>query len=50
MYDTWSFHYENNGVNEDADTVSDRGNQWVPLIDEGTNGFDDPIPNVVGTC
>jgi hypothetical protein len=30
VYDTWSFHYENNGVNEDADA----------LIDEGTDGLD----------
>lgn len=31
-YDTWSFHYENNGIDEDGDG----------LFDEGTNGFDDP--------
>jgi hypothetical protein len=31
-YDTWSLHYENNGVNEDIDS----------LTDEGTNGLDDP--------
>ncbi len=31
VYDTWSFHYENNGINEDGDTE----------IDEGTNGLDD---------
>jgi hypothetical protein len=31
VYDTWSFHYENNGVDEDADT----------RIDQGTNGLDD---------
>ncbi len=30
-YDTWSWHYEFNGVNEDGDT----------LTDEGTNGLDD---------
>jgi len=30
-YDTWSTHYERNGVNEDGDA----------LVDEGTNGFDD---------
>ncbi len=45
MYDTWSFHYENDGVNEDAD---DRRHRWqrtdklgTPTIDEGTNGLDD---------
>lgn len=31
VYDTWSFHYENDGLDQDADS----------LIDEGTNGFDD---------
>jgi hypothetical protein len=40
VYDTWSFHYENNGVDEDADGT----------IDQGTNEFDglgryrDPAP------
>ncbi len=38
VFDTWSFHYENNGLNEDNDTDAS-GN---PLIDEGTNGLDDP--------
>jgi len=33
LYDTWSFHYENNGLNEDGDN----------LVDEGTNGFDDDL-------
>jgi len=33
LYDTWSFHYENNGLNEDGDN----------LVDEGTNGFDDNL-------
>jgi prepilin-type N-terminal cleavage/methylation domain-containing protein len=46
VYDTWSFHYENNGVNEDADLIFDAASgQWLPSIDEGTNGFDDRIPN-----
>jgi hypothetical protein len=31
VYDTWSFHYENNGVDDDADSS----------IDEGTNGLED---------
>jgi type II secretory pathway pseudopilin PulG len=48
VYDTWSFHYENNGVNEDNDEVE--GGDWqinngnavgTPSIDEGTNGFED---------
>jgi hypothetical protein len=31
VYDTWSFHYENNGRDDDGDNA----------IDEGTNGIDD---------
>ena len=37
LYDTWSFHYENNGLNEDNGLDEDGDN----LFDEGTNGFDD---------
>jgi type II secretory pathway pseudopilin PulG len=37
-YDTWSFHYETNGIDEDR--VFDDPNSPA-LIDEGTNGFDD---------
>jgi hypothetical protein len=49
VYDTWSFHYENNGINEDRDEIQngvhqtdDGDNLGSPQIDEGTNGFDDP--------
>jgi hypothetical protein len=38
VFDTWSFHYENNGVNEDADTNQNTGQ---PIVDEGTNGIED---------
>lgn len=31
VYDTWSFHYENNGVNEDTPD---------PTVDQGTDGLD----------
>jgi hypothetical protein len=31
VYDTWSFHYENNGLDEDG----------LHGIDQATNGFDD---------
>ena len=31
VYDTWSFHYENDGVDEDDDGK----------VDQGTNGLDD---------
>jgi hypothetical protein len=54
VYDTWSFHYENNGVNEDADEAEDADNdgvatwqlddnngQGTPSIDEATNGLED---------
>jgi hypothetical protein len=46
VYDTWSFHYENDGVNEDNDGVLSGAHQvpittGVPSIDEGTNGLDD---------
>lgn len=45
LYDTWSFHYENNGINDDNDTLA----SGMPLIDEGTNGLDNvghyAIPN-----
>ncbi|MGI9455565.1 MAG: hypothetical protein ACR2NU_03340, partial [Aeoliella sp.] len=36
VYDTWSFHYENDGINQDNDL--DASNN--PAFDEGTNGFD----------
>jgi hypothetical protein len=37
-YDTWSTHYESNGLNEDNLTPGDL------LVDEGTNGSDDSSP------
>lgn len=37
VFDTWSFHYENNGLNEDNDTDANSN----PVIDEGTNGLDE---------
>lgn len=36
-YDTWSFHYENNGLNEDLAEESLTG---ATQVDEGTDGFD----------
>jgi hypothetical protein len=38
VYDTWNFGYENDGVNQDL--AADNGN--TNMVDEGTNGFDDP--------
>ena len=40
VYDTWSFHYENNGLNEDNDYDANNN----PMIDEGTNGLDERDP------
>jgi hypothetical protein len=42
VYDTWSFHYENNGVNDDQ--LRSDGNTWQVVdndVDEGTNGMED---------
>jgi hypothetical protein len=36
VYDTWSTHYESNGMNEDSD-VDGAGD---PLVDEGSDGLD----------
>jgi hypothetical protein len=54
LYDTWTLHYENNGLNDDGDEVNGVTGNWQlldsdppgadddrPLIDEGTNGLDD---------
>ncbi|MEX0677319.1 MAG: type II secretion system protein [Pirellulales bacterium] len=39
VYDTWSLHYENDGVDQDNDMPT--------LTDEGTNGLDDDSDGVV---
>ena len=39
-YDTWTFHYEHDGINQDGDRVSTGGGSSTALIDEGTDGFD----------
>ncbi|MEO0529394.1 MAG: prepilin-type N-terminal cleavage/methylation domain-containing protein [Planctomycetota bacterium] len=42
-YDTWSWHYESNGLNEDFDDVTGvTAGGGVAAIDEATNGLDDP--------
>jgi hypothetical protein len=38
-YDTWSLHYENDGIDQDGDTVADLGTNG--LDDDGINGVDD---------
>jgi type II secretory pathway pseudopilin PulG len=42
VYDVWSFHYEHDGINQDV--VADGA---TPLIDEGTDGFDNDNANGV---
>ncbi len=38
VYDTWSTHYESDGIDQDDLTDEDAG------TDQGTNGFDDIVP------
>jgi hypothetical protein len=40
VYDTWSFHYENNGVDEDADSVVDQGTDGL----DGVGRYANPAP------
>jgi hypothetical protein len=42
IYDTWSTHYESNGINE-----GDGPNVTAGTIDEGTNGLDDNNDGVI---
>ncbi|HAN99057.1 MAG TPA: hypothetical protein DCQ98_17210 [Planctomycetaceae bacterium] len=43
VYDTWPLHYESDGLNQDAATDNDgSGAPTTALVDEGTNGIDDP--------
>jgi hypothetical protein len=45
VYDTWSYHYENNGLDEDnLDGDGNTGPGLLTGADEGTNGLDDPVP------
>jgi hypothetical protein len=47
-YDTWTWHYENNGRDEDGDAFDTNGDGILDQgFDEGTNGRDDPIPGTV---
>jgi hypothetical protein len=48
VYDTWSYHYENNGRDDDGDEIengiwqrNDGDAAGSPLVDEGINGLDD---------
>ncbi|MEM6329482.1 MAG: hypothetical protein AAF790_04445 [Planctomycetota bacterium] len=45
VYDTWSFHYEHNAIDED--NRDNDGNAFTGA-DESTNGFDDPDPGLGG--
>jgi hypothetical protein len=45
VYDTWSFHYENNGVNEDEFYIDTNTGSWRKddyQVDEGIDGLDSP--------
>lgn len=51
IYDTWSSHYESNGINEDLDVLRTTYTLEDPervveisMVDEGSNGIDDPNP------
>jgi prepilin-type N-terminal cleavage/methylation domain-containing protein len=49
-YDTWSFHYENDGINQDinqVDTIPITPSNWRDTLDEGANGLDDDNINGV---
>ena len=39
VYDTWSYHYENDGIDQDVNTVLDQGANG--LDDDNANGVDD---------
>jgi len=44
VYDTWSYHYENDGINQDESAP----NGWqATTTDQGANGFDDDNQNGV---
>jgi hypothetical protein len=61
VYDTWSFHYENNGLDEESILEQSMTglvprptfDAWrktyngQPVIDQGTNGLDDDFVNGV---
>lgn len=50
VYDTWSFHYENDGRDQDDESGNDNipdGDPNTGAIDEGTNGLDDDNQNGV---
>lgn len=43
VYCTWSFHYENDGIDQDYGTTDDvvPSPTWRWIADQGTNGLDD---------
>jgi hypothetical protein len=51
VYDTWSWHYENDGIDQDDKNGNDNFNDGDPTtgaIDEGRNGVDDLVPVASG--
>jgi type II secretory pathway pseudopilin PulG len=52
VYDTWTWHYENDGRDQDDTTGNDNYDDQDPttgMIDEGRNGVDDLQPPAPGT-
>jgi prepilin-type N-terminal cleavage/methylation domain-containing protein len=50
VFDTWSFHYENDGIDQDngqTDLLSTATPNFRSVIDQGTNGLDDDNINGV---
>jgi hypothetical protein len=39
VYDTWSFHYENNGIDEDG-ALALPAQQWRKIVDQAVDGMD----------
>ena len=48
VYDTWPYHYESDGINQDEDYINNNPIPANENIDEGTNGLDDPDPTIFG--
>jgi prepilin-type N-terminal cleavage/methylation domain-containing protein len=47
VYDTWSYHYENDGINQDAAWQTSAAAWQSNIIDQGSNGLDDDNANGV---
>ena len=47
VYDTWSYHYENDGINQDSAWQTSAAAWQSNTIDQGANGLDDDNANGV---